>query len=128
MSRGCRATQDGQVMVKGSDKTWSLEKEMENLFSIPAFRKPLAGCDGKIYYRERRTSKGGRCLVCYRRSVEKKLQKENSGSMKAWNQRKKQHPVADMTGDGMKFYAIKSNAAIQPSNPTAGHTHQRNQN
>ena len=41
---------------------------------------------------------------------------------------KKQHPVADMTGDGMKFYAIKSNAAIQPSNPTAGHTHQRNQN
>ena len=41
---------------------------------------------------------------------------------------KKQHPVADITGDGMKSDAIKSNAAIQPSNPTAGHTHQRNQN
>jgi len=75
-------------MVKRSDKTRSLEKEMENLFSISALRKPLAGCYGKIYHTERRTPKGGRCLICYRRSVEKKLQKENSCSMKAWNQRK----------------------------------------
>ena len=85
-------------MVKGSDKKWSLEKEMENLFNIPALRKPLVGCYDKIYHTER-TPKGGRCLICYRRSVEKKLQKENSGSMKAWNQRKKQLPVADMTGE-----------------------------
>ena len=32
----CRATQDGQVMVDSSDKTWSLEKGMANHFSIIA--------------------------------------------------------------------------------------------
>ena len=36
----CRATQDGQVMVEGSDKMCPLEKGMANHFNILALRTP----------------------------------------------------------------------------------------
>ena len=44
----CRATQDGQVIVESSDKTWPTgEKEMANHFSILALRTPRTGWKGK---------------------------------------------------------------------------------
>jgi len=36
----CRVTQDGWVMVEGTDKHVPLEKGMTNNFSILALRKP----------------------------------------------------------------------------------------
>ena len=36
----CRGTQDGRVIVKSSDKTGPLEKEMANHFSILGLRTP----------------------------------------------------------------------------------------
>ena len=37
----CRATQDRQVMVESSDKTWSTGEGNANHFSILAFEKPM---------------------------------------------------------------------------------------
>ena len=40
MSHETRATQDGQVMVESSDKTWSTGEGMANHFSILALKTP----------------------------------------------------------------------------------------
>ena len=43
----CRATQDGQVLVESSERTWSLVKGMANHFSILALRTPWTVWKGK---------------------------------------------------------------------------------
>ena len=46
----CRATQDGQVIVESSDKTWSIGGGMANHSSILAVRTPLTVRKGRKRY------------------------------------------------------------------------------
>ena len=57
-------------------------------------------------------SPGGRCPICYWRSGEKQLQKDESQSNEEMEPKKKQHSVVDVTGDASKVRCCKEQYCI----------------
>ena len=97
----CRATQDGWVKVKSSNKLWSTGEGMANYFSILALRTPWTVWKGKKIGHWKMYPQVGRCPICYWKSVGKNSRKK-----------KLHHPVMDVTGDGSKVRCCKEQYCI----------------
>ena len=72
LAKPCRATQDRQVMVGSSDKTWSTREGNGKPLQYSCFENPMNSMKRQID----RTLKDelpqvGRCPMCYWRTVEK---------------------------------------------------------
>ena len=80
---------------------------MANPFGILALKTPWTVWKGKKIGHWKMDYQGGRCPICYWRSLEKKLQKEWSDRVKA-----KQHPVVDVTDDGRKVRCYREQYCI----------------
>ena len=102
-----RATQDGQVMVGSSDKTWYTGEGngkplkyscLENLMNSMKRQKDRTLKD------EQPTSVGAQHATGDQ-------WRKNSRKNEETEPKQKQHPVVDGTGDGSKFDAVKSNIA-----------------
>ena len=71
-AKSCRVTEDGQVMVVSSDKTWSTGEGNGKPFQYSCLENPMNSIEkGKREFTERWTPQVGRCPICYWRSVEK---------------------------------------------------------
>ena len=108
----CRATQDGQVMVESSDKTWSngegngkplqyscLENHMNSMKRQKdrTLKDELPRSVGTQY------ATGGQWRNSSRKNEEMEL-------------KQKQHPVVDVTGDGSKVQCCKEQYCIETWN------------
>ena len=92
----CRVSQEGRAMVVSSDKMWSTEKGMANHSS--GSENPMNNMKVKRYDTERWTSQVGRC--------------PNSRKNEEMESKQKQHPFADVTGDGSKVRCCKEQYCI----------------
>ena len=104
----CRATQDRWVMVESSDKIWYTGEGMANRFSILALRTSWTVWKGK---------KLGQWKMNFPGRYVPNMLLEISGEitpkwMKRRSQRKKQHSVVDMIGDGSKVWCCKEQYCI----------------
>ena len=95
----CRATQDAQVMVESSDKTWSTEEGNGKPLQYSCLENPM----NSMKRQKDRTLKdqlprsGGTQYATgnqWRNNFRKNEETETN--------KKKQHPVVDVTGDGSK--------------------------
>ena len=98
----CKATQDGQVMVESSDKTWSSgEGNGKSLqYSFPG--NPMSSMKKQKDRTLRWTPQVSRCSIWYRRS------KKNE----EMEPKQKQNPVVDVTGDRSKVQCYKEQYCI----------------
>ena len=104
----CRATQDGQVMVESSDRMWSTgEREWQATAVFLPWESHEQYEKTKRYDTEKWTPQVGWCQICYWRSVE-----NNSRKNEEMKPKQKQHPVADVTGDGSKVQCCKEQYCI----------------
>ena len=98
-----RATQDGQVMVKSSDKTWSTGEKKGKPLQYSCLENPM----NSMKRQKDRTLKDE-----HARSVATGDQwRNNSRKNEGMEPKQKQYPVVNMTGDGSKVQAVKSNMA-----------------
>ena len=74
----CRATQDGQIRVERSDKTWFTGEGNGKLHQYSCLEKPMNSMKRQIdmTLEDESPHQVGRCSIRYWRRVEKKLQKE----------------------------------------------------
>ena len=80
----CRSTQDGWVMVESSDKMWSPGEGNGKLLQYSCLENPMNSMKRqKDMTLKDELSRSSRCLICYWRRVEKRLQKEWRGWAKA---------------------------------------------
>ena len=94
----CRATQDGQVMVESSDKTWSTGKGNGKLLQYSFLENSM-----NIMKRQRdRTLKDelSRSVGAQYATGDKWI--NNSKKNEETEPKQKQRPVVDLTGDGSK--------------------------
>ena len=104
----CKDTQDRWVMVESSDKIWYTGEGMANRFSILALRTSWTVWKGK---------KLGQWKMNFPGHYVPNMLLEISGEitpkwMKRRSQRKKQHSVVDMIGDGSKVWCCKKQYCI----------------
>ena len=74
LTAACRATQDGQVMVESSDKTWSTGESNGKSLQYSCLENPMDSMKRQKHRTMRdelQTPRIGRCPICYWRSVEK---------------------------------------------------------
>ena len=97
MSHGCRATQDGQVIMESYDKTWSTGEGNGKPLQYSCLENPMNSM---------KRQKGRTLKDELPRSVGAQLPREISGEITRKNEetepKQKQHPVVDVTGDGSK--------------------------
>ena len=98
----CRATQDGQVMVESSEKTWSTGKGMANHFSILALRTPWTVWKGKKI----RTLKDPTRSVGAQYATGDQW-RNNFRKNEGMESKQKQHQVVDVTGDRSRVWCCK---------------------
>ena len=94
----CRATQDGQVMVESSDKTWSTGKGNGKPLQYSCLENPMNSMKRQKYRTlkdELPRSVGAPCATGDQ-------WRTNSRKNEELEPKQKQHPVLDMTGDGSK--------------------------
>ena len=94
----CRATQDGQVMVESSDKTWSTGKQDGKPLQYSCLEKPM----NSMKRQKDRTLKDE-----LPRSVDNQYAtgdqwRNNSRKNEETETKQKQYPVVDVTGHGSK--------------------------
>ena len=94
----CRATQDGQVMVESYDKTWSTGKGNEKPLQYSCLRNPI-----KSMKRQKdRTLKDELPRSVGDQHTTGEEWRNNSRKSEKIEQKQKQRPVVDVTGDGSK--------------------------
>ena len=104
----CRATQDRQVMVESSDKTWSTGEGNGKPLQYSCLENPM----NSMKRQKDRTLKDE-----LPRSVRAQYatgeEWRNSSRKKAeMEPKQKQHPVVDVTGDGSKVWCYKEQYCI----------------
>ena len=103
----CRATQDRQIMVETSDKTWSTGEGNGKHFSILSLRTPWIAWKGKKIM----TLKDELSRSIGAQYPTGEQWRNAQERMKRWRKSKKQCSVVDVTGDGSKAWAVKNNIA-----------------
>ena len=103
----CRATQDGQVMVKNSDKMWSTGEGNGKPLQYSCLENPMNSMKrqkDRTLKDELPRSVGAQYATGdqWRNSSEKNEEAEP---------KQKQGPVVDVTGDGSKVRCYKNNVA-----------------
>ena len=103
----CRATQDGQVMVERTDKTWSTGEGNGKPLQYPCLENPMNSMkrqNDRILKEELPRSVGAQ----YATGDEWRNKSRKNEGMEP---KQKQHSVMDMIGDGSKVRCCKNNIA-----------------
>ena len=103
----CRATQDRQVMVESSDKTWSTGNGNGKPLQYSCLENPM----NSMKRQKDRTSKDELPRSVGDQYATGDQWRNNSRKNEEMEPKQKQHPVVDVTGDGSKSNAVKSNIA-----------------
>ena len=92
----CRAYQDGQVIAKSSDKTWSIGEGNGKPLQYSCFENPM----NSMKRQKDRTLKDElpRCVGAQYTTGEE--WRNNSRKNEEMEPKQKQHPVVDVTGNG----------------------------
>ena len=104
----CRATQDGQVMVESSDKTWSTGEGNGKALHYSCFEKPM----NSMKKQKDRTLKDELPRSIGAQHATGDQWRNNSRKNKETEPMQKQHPVVDVTGDGSKVQCCKEQYCI----------------
>ena len=103
----CGATQDGQIMVESSDKTWSTGEENGKSLQYSCLENPMNG----MKRHKDRTLKDEFPSSLGAQFATGDQWRNNSKKNKQTEPKQKQHPVVDVTGDRSKVRCCKSNLA-----------------
>ena len=95
----CRATQDGQVMVESSDKTWSTGEGNGKPLQYSCLENPM----NSMKRQKDRTLKNELLRLVGAQNATGEEWRNNSRKNEEMEPKQKQHPVVDVTGDGNKI-------------------------
>ena len=95
----CRATQDRQVMVEGSDKTWSTGEEKGKPLQYSCLENPM----NSMKRQKDRTLKYEFPRSVGAQQATREEWRNNSRKNEGMEPKQKQHLVVDVTGDGSKI-------------------------
>ena len=104
----CRATQDGQVMVESSDKTWSTGEENGKPLQYSCLENPMNSMKRK---HDRILKEELPKLVGAQYATGDQW-RNNSRKNEETEPKQKQHTVTDVTGDGRKVLCCKEQYCI----------------
>ena len=104
----CRATQDGQVMVESSDKTWSTGEWNGKPLQYSCLEKPM----NHMKRQNDRTLKDKCPKSVGVQCATGDQWRNNSRKNEEMKPKQKQHPVVDVTGDRKKFWCCKEQYCI----------------
>ena len=99
----CKATQDGQVMVESSDKTWSTGEGNGKALHYSCFEKPM----NSMKKQKDRTLKDELPSSVGAQHARGEQWKNNSRKNEGMEPKQKQHSVVDVTGDRSKVRCCK---------------------
>ena len=102
-----RATQDGWDMVESSDKTWSTGEGNGIPLQYSCLENPM----NSMKKQKDRTVKHEPPRSLGAQYATGDQWRNNSRKNEGMKPKQKQHPVVDVTGDGVKSDAIKNNIA-----------------
>ena len=94
----CRATQDRQVMVESSDKTWSTGEGNGKLLQYSCLENPM----NSMKRQKDRTLKDQLPRSVSAQYATGDQRRNNSRKNEETEPKQKQHPVLDVSGDGSK--------------------------
>ena len=94
----CRATQDGQVIVESSDKTWAAGEENGKPLQYSCLENPM----NSMKRQKDRTPKDELLRSIGARYATGGEWRNNSRKNEETEPKQKQYPVVDVTGDGSK--------------------------
>ena len=103
----CGATQDGQVMVEGSDRMWSTGEGNGKPLQYSFLENPMNSMkrqNDRILKEELPRSVSAQYATGDQ-------WRNNSRKNKGMEPKQKQYPVVDLTDDGRKVHAVKNNIA-----------------
>ena len=92
----CRATQDGQVMVESSDKTWSTGKGNGKPLQYSCLENPMNRQNDRILKEKLPRSVGAQYATGDQ-------WRNNFGKNEGREPKQKQYPTVDVTGDRSKL-------------------------
>ena len=98
LSHARGATQDGQVMVERSDKTWSTGEGNGKPLQYSCFENPM----NSMKMQKDRTLKDELPTSVGAQYATRNQWRNNSGKNEETEPKQKQHPAVDVTGDGSK--------------------------
>ena len=104
----CRATQDGQVTVENSDKTWSTGEGNGKPLHYSFLENPM----NSMKRQKDRALKNGLSRLVGAQYATGDQWRNNSRKNEEMEPKQKQHPVVDMTGDGSKVQCCKEQYCI----------------
>ena len=103
----CRASQDERVMVEISDKTWATGEGNGKPLQYSYFENPTSSMKRK----KDRTLKDKLPRSVGAQYASRDQWRNNSRKNEETEPMQKQHPVVDVTGDGVKSDAVRSSIA-----------------
>ena len=104
----CRATQDGQVMVESSDKTWSTGKGNGKPLQYSCLENPM----NRMKRQKDRTVKDELLRLVGSQYATRQQYRNNSRKNEETEPKQKQPPVVDVTGDRTKVRCCKEQYCI----------------
>ena len=104
----CGTTQDGQVMVESSDKTWSTGEGNGKPLQYSFLQNPM----NSMKRQKDRTLKDALPRLVGAQYATGDQWRNNSRKKERMESKQKQHPVVDVTGDGSKVRCYKEQYGI----------------
>ena len=104
----CRATQDGQVMVKSSDKTWPTGEGNGKPLQYSCLENPM----NSMKRQKDKTLEDELLRLVSAQYATGDQWRNNSRKNEEMERKQKQHPVVDVTGDGSKVQCYKEQYCI----------------
>ena len=104
----CRATQDGQVIVESSDKTWSTGEGTEKPLQYSCLENPM----NSMKRQKGMTLKNNLPRSIGTQYATGEEWRNNSRKNEETEPKQKQHPVVDVTGDRSKVHCCKEQYCI----------------
>ena len=102
-----RATQDEQVIMESSDKMWSTGEGNGKPLQYSCLDNPM----NSMKRQKERTLKGDLTRSVGAQYATSDQWRNNPRKNEEIEQKQKQHPVVDVTGDGSKVQAVNNNIA-----------------
>ena len=103
-----RATQDGQIMVESSGKTWSTGEGNGKPLQYSCLENPM----NSMKRQKDRTLKDELARLVGAQYATRDQWRNNSRKNEGVQPKQKQHPVVDVTGDGSKVQCCKEQYCI----------------
>ena len=107
----CRVSKDRQVMVESSDKMWLTGEGKGKPLQYSCLENPM-----NIMKRQRQDTEEELPRLVGVQYATGDQWRNNLRKNEEMESKQKQHPVVDVTGDGVKSNAVKSKTAQEPGN------------